>query len=261
MSRVLVTGGASGLGAALANRYAARGDQVLVTDLAESADVPAGAFYRQLNVTSTSDWAGAVEHAKAQLGGIDILINNAGVASGGRIDRTDEAHWRRTFEVNVFGAVNGCQAVTPLFKQQRGGHIINVASLAGLVHPPSMSSYTAGKAAVVALSESLRYELAGWNIDVSVVCPSFFRSNLAASIVSKDELAGQIATKLINRAPLGAEDIAARVVKAADARKFVILPDRQARIAYLTKRFARPLYDRQMTSMGAKLHRAEESGQ
>ena len=260
MKRVLVTGGASGLGAALAGRYAGRGDRVLVTDLAEDAAVPAGASYRRLDITSENDWTATLGHVRSTFGGLDVLVNNAGIAAGGRIDRLGAAHWRRVLDVNVLGAVTGCRTFVPVLKEQRSGHVVNVASAAGLVHPPAMSSYDAGKAAVVALSESLRWELAPWGVGVSVVCPSFFRTNLAASLTGDDPMMDQVATRLIGRSKLGADDIASRVVRAVDAGRFLVLPDRGARIAFWTKRLARPLYDRQMLSMGDRIHRAEQQG-
>ncbi|MEU6591703.1 SDR family NAD(P)-dependent oxidoreductase [Streptomyces sp. NPDC046881] len=254
---VLVTGGASGLGAALASRCAERGDRVLVTDLALRADVPDGALYQRLNITSSGDWTDALERVRVEYGRLDVLINNAGIAAGGRVDRLDDAHWRRVLDVNVLGAVNGCRTFTPLFKSQGHGHVVNVASLAGLVHPAAMGSYTASKAAVVALSETLRHELGPWGVDVSVVCPSFFRTNLASSLGGEDPLMDEVASKLIARAPLGAEEIAAQVLRGVDTRRFLILPDRAARLAYWTKRLARPLYDRRMAAAGVKLRRAE----
>jgi NAD(P)-dependent dehydrogenase (short-subunit alcohol dehydrogenase family) len=256
--RVLVTGGASGLGAALAARCAARGDRVLVTDRAADADVPAGAVYARLDVTAEDDWAAALDRVRTEFGGLDVLVNNAGIAAGGRIDLLDAEHWRRVLDVNVMGAVHGCRAFVPLFKEQGAGHLVNVASVAGLVHPPAMSSYDAGKAAVVALSESLRAELAPWGIDVSVVCPSFFRSDLAASLGDEDPLMRSVATRLIARAPLGADQIAERVLRAVDARTFLVLPDRAGRLAFWTKRLARPLYDRQMSAAGVRIHGAEQ---
>lgn len=171
--------------------------------------------------------------------------------------RLGDEHWRRVLEVNVLGVVAGCRTFAPLFKTQGHGHVVNVASLAGLVHPAAMSSYTASKAAVVAVSESLRHELRPWGVDVSVVCPSFFRTNLAASLGGEDPLMDQVAAKLITRAPLGADEVAARVLRGVDARRFLVLPDRPARIAYWTKRLARPLYNRRMLASGAKIRRAE----
>ncbi|MBG0568341.1 SDR family NAD(P)-dependent oxidoreductase [Actinoplanes aureus] len=253
MSRVLITGGASGLGAALAARCAARGDQVLVTDVTEPAALPDGAAFQKLDITSEDDWAAALDRVRADYDGLDVLVNNAGIAAGGRIDRLGADHWQRVLTVNVLGAVNGCRVFTPLFKEQRGGRLVNVASAAGLVHAPAMSSYNASKAAVVALSETLRHELGPWGVHVSVVCPTFFRTNLAASMSGDDPMMVQVATKLINRAPLGADEIAARVLRDVDARKFLIMPDRPARIAFWTKRLARVLYDRRMIATGRKI--------
>jgi len=258
--RVLVTGGASGLGAALAAHFAARGDTVLVTDLAAgAADVrlPERALYQRLDITSEADWAAALERVMTEWGGLDILVNNAGIAAGGRIDRLDDAHWRRVLEVNVLGAVNGCRTFVPLFKEQSHGHVVNVASAAGLVHPAAMTSYCASKAAVVALSESMRHELQAWGIGVSVVCPAFFRTNLAASLGGDDPMMEASAVALIGDAPRGAEEIAEQVVRGVDADRFLILTDRDGRLAYWTKRLAKPLYDRPMLAVGAKIRRAE----
>src|SRR4029453_11338931 len=93
-------------------------------------------------------------------GGLDILVNNAGVAGGGRIDRCTIDEWRWITEINLFGVVRGGQTFTPMFKQQRSGQIVNVASLAGLVPPGGMGSYNAVKAAVVAFTETTGHELA-----------------------------------------------------------------------------------------------------
>lgn len=258
MNRVLITGAASGLGAALAARYAQAGARVVIADLAEPAACPPGAVYQRLDITSLTDWAAAAQRIEGELGGLDLLVNNAGIAAGGRIDHVEDDHWRRVLDVNVLGAVNGCRTFVPMLKQQGRGHIVNIASLAGLVHPAAMSSYSASKAAIVALSESLRYELRPWGIDVSVVCPSFFRSNLSSSLGGGDPLADQVATKLIERAPRSADDIAAHVVAAVQRKQFLVLPDRQARLASRAKRLARPLYERQMFTAGFKIRRAED---
>ncbi|MEU7907380.1 SDR family NAD(P)-dependent oxidoreductase [Actinoplanes sp. NPDC049118] len=258
--RVLITGGASGLGAALATRFAARGDRVLVTDLVEPAALPDGAEFQRLDITSEADWAVARDRVRDDLGGLDVLVNNAGIAAGGRIDRLGADHWQRVMNVNVLGAVHGCRTFTPLFKEQGSGHLVNVASAAGLVHPPAMSSYNASKAAVVALSETLRHELGPWGVAVSVVCPTFFRTNLAASLSGDDPVMRQTATKLIDTAPLGADEIAGRVLNGLDAGKFLIMPDRNARAAFWMKRLARAVYDRRMLATGAKLRRTELDG-
>ncbi len=119
-----------------------------------------------------------------------MLVNNAGVAGGGRIDRCTIDEWRWITDINLFGVVRGTQAFTPMLKEQRSGHIVNVASLAGLVHPAGMGSYNAVKAAVVAFTETCGHELAAYGIRASVVCPSYFRTNLMDSMQGSDEAVG-----------------------------------------------------------------------
>ncbi|MFT4263415.1 MAG: SDR family NAD(P)-dependent oxidoreductase [Nocardioides sp.] len=255
--RVLITGGASGLGAALAAQLAARGDRVLVTDLAPSYDVPEGPGsperYLRLNVTSDGDWEAARAWVEREWGGLDLLVNNAGIATGGRIDVATIEEWWEVVDINLLGVVRGCRTFTPMLKAQGSGQIVNTASLAGLVHPPAMASYTAVKAGVVALSETLAYELAPWGIAVSAVCPGFFRTNLAASLHGSDAALDKIAARLIDRSKLDATQVAREVIKGIDGRRMVILPDPLARRTWLTKRFARPLYDRAQRRFGARI--------
>lgn len=248
MARVLITGAASGLGAALTRAFAARGDEVLATDL-RGAEV-------DLDVRSEADWRRVRDVVLQRWSGLDILINNAGVAGGGRIERTDAAEWHRVLDVNVIGVANGCAAFAPVFQQQGSGHVVNVASLAGLVHPAGMSAYTASKAAVVAMSESLRHELRPWGVAVSVVCPSFFRTNLAESLTDDDPVMAALSAKLIERSPFEADDIAERVVGAVAAGVFLVLPDAEAMKAYWSKRLDPVGYDAQMLTAGQRIKAA-----
>ncbi|UDY24961.1 SDR family NAD(P)-dependent oxidoreductase [Nocardioides sp. Kera G14] len=249
---VLITGGASGLGAALAAEFLARGDRVLVTDRVSTYD-GTGASYLKLDVTSDEDWESARAWVEQQWGGLDVLVNNAGIATGGRIDVVTLEEWQGVIDINLLGVVRGCRTFTPMMKAAGSGQIVNTASLAGLVHPPAMASYTAVKAGVVALSESLSYELAPFGIAVSAVCPGFFRTNLASSLHGSDTALDKVAARLIERAPLDATQVAAEVMKGIDAKRMVILPDKAARRAVMTKRFARPLYDRAQRKFGARL--------
>ena len=255
MSRILITGGASGLGLALAQIYLGRGDEVVIGDLAETPpdSVPEGAAYLRLDVRSQQDWDAALAWVKAEWGSLDLLFNNAGIATGGRIDVESMADWERVLDINLLGVVRGCQTFTPLFKSQGSGHIVNTASLAGLIHGPGMSSYNAAKAAVVALSETLGFELAPFGIKVSVICPAFFRTNLHTSFQGKDTDFETSGTKLITKAKASADEIAAIVVKGVDAGKRIILTDRMGRTAYWTKRLARPVYDRTATKGAERL--------
>lgn len=242
--RVLVTGGASGLGLALVRAFVARGDEVLATDVhAKRPDVlPEAAAYLPLDVRSDDAWAAALAHVRETWGGLDLLVNNAGVAAGGRIDVATMDEWRWIVDINLLGVVRGCRTFTPLFKEQGSGHIVNTASLAGLVHAPGMAAYNTVKAGVVALSETLSHELAPHHIDVSVVCPSFFRTNLGASFQGADTEMEAAGKKMVSGSKRSAEEVAAIVVRGIDARRDVILTDRDGHLAWRAKRFARPVY-------------------
>ncbi len=257
MSRALVTGGASGLGLALTRLLLARGDDVLVVDLAEDRpdSVPHPAAYRRLDVRSQQDWDAALDWVREEWGTLDLLVNNAGVATGGRIDVESMADWERVVDINLLGVVRGCHTFTPLLKAQRRGHIVNVASLAGLVHAPGMASYNAAKAGVVALSETIGFELSPWGIDVSVVCPAFFRTNLHESFMGKDTAVQDAGVRLVTNAKVDADHVAKIVLEGVDKHKKVILTDRFGRQAYFTKLFARPLYDRTARRGAARLAR------
>jgi len=246
--RVLVTGGASGLGAALVDAFVARGDRVLILDLPaglDKLDQREGVDLLAADVTSGDDWTAALAWVERTWGGLDVLVNNAGIAAGGRIDECTLEEWQRAIDINLLGVVRGCQTFVPVMKRQSSGHIVNTASLAGLVHPPAMGAYTATKAGVVALSETLSYELHPWGITTSAVCPSFFRTNIASSMTGADKAMGAIVGRLVDRSPISAAEIAAAVLKGIDAKQAVIVTDAPARKAVRTKRFARPLYNRE----------------
>lgn len=238
---VLITGGASGFGLELAKQFLGRGDRVIVTDIhAEAPDsvlaLGPRAEYRTLDVTSGDDWAAAAEAHP----GLDVLVSNAGIAVGGRIDRTSMDTWRRAFDVNFFGTVHGVRNFAPTLAD--GGQIVITASAAGLVHPPMMSAYNATKAALVALAETLSFEFAHRDIAVTAICPTFFRSNLHSSVVGDDPYAVDMAGELLTQTKLTAADVAQRAMRGIEARRVIVTPDNQATISLYLKRFARPLY-------------------
>lgn len=255
--RALVTGGASGLGLALARRLAVRGDRVVVGDLAAErpTSVPRGIAYLPLDVRDPAAWEAALEWVGGEWGGLDLLVNNAGVGAGGRIDVESLEEWERVVDINLMGVVRGCRAVTPLLKAQGHGHIVNIASIAGLAHAPGMASYNATKAGVVALSETLRFELAPHGIDVTVVCPYFFRTNLHHSMRGADAALREAGQRYITSSPRSADDVAAVALAGIDARRDIVLTEALGRVAFWGKRVARPVYAAVLARTGRELAR------
>lgn len=254
--RALVTGGASGLGQALVKLLVADGAKVLVVDVhpqAPEGAVPAGVEYRQLDVRHEEGWDEVRNWVEANWGGLDLLVSNAGVAVGGRIDVASLDEWDRAIDINLMGVVKGIRTFVPMMKEQGSGHLVSTASLAGLVHPPGMAAYNVVKAGVVALSETLLHELGPWGIDVSVICPAFFRTNLAESMNGKDVDASEQGAKLINNAPRSADQVAAIAYSAMQKRKFIILTEQDGHAAYGAKRFTRPVYNKMMGQAGKEL--------
>ena len=254
--RVLVTGGSAGLGAALVNAFTARGDQVLNCDVKPPSEVSTGLDhldYLHLDVRSDDDWAAARDWVSENWGGLDVLVNNAGVAGGGRVDVAEMDEWEWITEINLFGVVRGTRTFVPMLKQQGSGQIVNIASLAGLVHPAGMASYNAVKAAVVAFTETLGHELASFGVHASVVCPSYFRTGLIEGMRGSDTSVGEVIGALVAAAPLGPDEIAAAVLEGLDQGTELILPDDAARSAYKLKTTDRKAYDQVMRSQAAKL--------
>lgn len=242
---VLVTGAASGLGLELTRLFAARGDRVIATDLHENVpdQIPAlrgSVTYRKLDVTSDVDW----ESAAAEIGPVDVLVLNAGIAVGGRIEKVPMSTWHRALDINLLGAVRGCRNFVPLLPD--GAQIVITASAAGLVHPLSMATYNATKAAAVALGETLDAELHPRGISTTVICPQFFQSNLVSSLSGDDSEADKFAHTLLTKTKITAAMIAERAMKGIDRRELIVTPDAIASFGWYTKRFVRPLHVKAM---------------
>lgn len=184
----LVTGAASGIGAALAEALAARGAHVWLTDIdadavaATAADIgarqPAARLdHAPLDVTDFEAFAALVERVEAERP-IDFLFNNAGIGLAGELRDLTPADWRRVLAVNLEGTVNGVHAVYPGMVARGAGHIVNIASGAALAPRPGMVPYAAAKSAVAGLSQSLRAEAAGLGVRVSVVCPGYIDTGI-----------------------------------------------------------------------------------
>ena len=180
-----VTGGASGIGAALSTKLVDGGGEVWIADrqigqaqqLAQRLNSGgARAHAIELDIRNYPAFESAVAEVVQQSGRIDYLFNNAGIGVGGEVDSYTLDDWNDVFDVNLRGVVHGIQAVYPIMIRQHSGHIVNTASMAGLVAGPGEASYTASKHAVVALSKALRLEAERHGITVSVLCPGAIRT-------------------------------------------------------------------------------------
>ncbi|MGB1220189.1 MAG: SDR family oxidoreductase [Alcanivoracaceae bacterium] len=264
--RVLITGGASGLGRALAEAWLARGARVLITDIndergAETVFALKGRgeiHYQRANTCVAEDWVRLLEWVEENFNGLDVLVNNAGVAAAGRIDRVSMDDWDWIIDINLKGVVQGCRTFTPLFKKQGDGQIINIASLAAVACAPAMSSYNVTKAGVVALSETLRHELAPYGIRVSVVCPSFFQTNLADTMRTPEEGMDSTVRKLLAGGKIDADEVARRILKGAGKNRLMILPHSEGKMLWWMKRYLPPVFNYALGDAGRKLKRKLE---
>ena len=188
-NRMMITGAGSGLGREIALRWARDGWRLALADvneagLAESLKLVREAggdgFTQRCDVRDYSQLTALAQSCEEKFGGIDVIVNNAGVASGGFFGELSLEDWDWQIAINLMGVVKGCKAFLPLLERSKG-KIVNIASMAALMQGPAMSNYNVAKAGVVALSESLLVELALVEVGVHVVCPSFFQTNLLDS--------------------------------------------------------------------------------
>lgn len=245
--RLFITGGAAGLGRALAARYGRDGWRVCVGDVdpeggARTVQALArdgvDAHFLRCDVTCDGDVEAAAAWVEQRWGGVDLVVNNAGVVVAGPISEVPVADWRWIVDINLLGVVRGCRAFVPLLRRARAGHLVNVASLAGLVYLPFLAPYNATKAAVIALSETLRAELAPDGVEVHVVCPGFFRTDIAGSARISGAGLDSIGQRLVGGARLGPEEIADRIHRGVARGRFLILTHPESRAAWLVKRWA-----------------------
>jgi NADP-dependent 3-hydroxy acid dehydrogenase YdfG len=185
-SVVLITGGGRGIGRAAGSAFVSRGATVCLADLdlpiAEEAADEINAHAFGVDVTSRASFAHCVAEVTERFGGIDVLVNNAGVMPlGGFLDEPD-ALSATTFDVNVWGLIHGMRLVLPAMVGRGSGHIVNVASMAGKMAVPGMAVYNASKFAALGLSRAVREEFAASGVSVSAVLPSAVRTGLASGV-------------------------------------------------------------------------------
>jgi NADP-dependent 3-hydroxy acid dehydrogenase YdfG len=232
-----VTGGASGIGAALAAKLVDGGAEVWIADrqldaAQELADRltsgRAKAHAIDLDVRDYPAFERAVGEAVRQSGRVDYLFNNAGIGVGGEVDSYALEDWTDVLDVNLLGVVHGIQAVYPVMIRQRSGHIVNTASMAGLLPSPGAVSYTAAKHAVVAISRALRVEAEHHGVKVSVLCPGAIKTPiLTGGTYGRMTKTGASDEALLKfwepMRPMAPEKFAERVLRAVSRNAMIII--------------------------------------
>lgn len=228
--RAFITGAGSGLGLALSKQLAVEGWTIGVAEVRPEALAAGEKAVRDaggtplpfaLDVTDREACGRTAEAFIAKVGGVDLVVNNAGVAGGGPVGEFPLDDWEWLLRTNLFGPIYGCHFFIPQLKQQKSGHLINIASAAALVPVPEMAAYCVAKAGVKMLSEVVSNELKPFGVDVSVVMPEFFQTNLhertRGTGTNKER-----ARQLIQGAKYTADDVAKTVLAEAGRRELYI---------------------------------------
>lgn len=184
--RVAITGGAQGIGRATAEALIGARATVVLGDIQETAvkvtATEIGAKGYHLDVTNPASFGTFLDQAEGELGGLDVLINNAGIMPIGPFLDEDPSLTRRTVDIDLIGVMTGTRLAGKRFAKRRAGHIVNIASVMGTLASPNAATYCAAKHAVIGFSAALRQEWRGTGVKVSAICPGFVRTELIAGM-------------------------------------------------------------------------------
>ncbi|WP_158891285.1 SDR family NAD(P)-dependent oxidoreductase [Amycolatopsis anabasis] len=259
-ARAVVTGAGSGIGRAFALELARRGGRVVCADLdlataketAARIEAMGGeALAVACDVSVEAQVWDLSEAAERWLGGpAGLIVNNAGIGAGGQvIGETPLPDWRRTLGVNLWGVVHGCHVFTPWLRAAGRGGIINVASAAAFAAAPRMAAYNASKAAVLAISETLAAELSGTGVAVTVLCPTFVKTNIIGNELI-DAAASRAADKLMRLTGTTPERIARITLDAHDRGRLYVVPRLDAQLLWRAKRLLPAVHTRAAGLLG-----------
>lgn len=253
-ANAVVTGAGSGIGRAFALELARRGGRVLCADInpataretvALIAERGGQAWALACDVGVLAQVEALAAEAEQRFGGpVDLVINNAGVGSGGRpVGEISIADWHWTVNVNMWGVVHGCHVFAPKLRALGRGGIINVCSAASFAAAPLMGPYNVTKAAVLALSETLKAELAGAGVHVTALCPTWVKTN----IVQDGRIPGgtsKMAQRMMEWLGHSPESVAALTLDSLDRNRLYVLPQLDARLVWRLKRYVPVSYNR-----------------
>jgi len=234
----IVTGGGSGIGAALVTALRGAGATAIAADLEPPADGPRG-HSQVLDVTDAAAVQALVDDVVAEHGRLDLMFNNAGISLIGETQDLTLSQWNSIIDVNIRGVVHGVAAAYPQLIRQGGGHIVNTASMGGLMAAGLLTSYVMTKHAVVGLSLALRSEAAAYGVGVTAICPAAVNTPILdkgefGAIRGRDYfLKGQGIRK-----PVDPDALAARTLAAVAADEAIVIEPVQARVAHRLQRLA-----------------------
>ncbi len=242
----IVTGAGSGLGRAIALRLASDGWQIAVADVDQAGAeatldmvVAAGGQGRveSLDVTQIDQWVALRERLESDWSRLDLLVNNAGVGGSGEVGSFSLDDWHWLLDVNLYGGIYGCHTMVDWLKENdRGAHIVNTASFAAIGSAPSMAAYNVSKSAMISLSETLYTELKPHGVGVTVVCPTFFLTNMMETGRYSSNTQRDIGAAYMRRSKFTADDVAEATVQGMYRRKLYVVLGRKARIYWRIKR-------------------------
>jgi len=255
--RVVITGAGSGLGKALAMEFAKRNWNIAIAEINDERARESAEMVKKeggipltihCDVTKPEDLENVLNVVKKEWKGVDILINNAGVAAAGWFEAIPLEKWDWIIGINLMSIVHGCRTFIRHFKETgTGGYIVNVASNAGIASLPEMVSYNTTKAAVISMSETLRTELSKINVGVSVVCPTFFKTNLMDQFTSPDERQRELANTFFGNAKTTSEKVARHTVESIEKNRFYVITQKDGRNMWRMKRWFPELYFKVMS--------------
>lgn len=249
--RVMVTGAGSGLGRAISLEFAKLGWKICVSDInMERAEETlalvkkngGSGYTEKCDVTKHEEIEALAGKLENNWNGVDVVVNNAGVAAAGYMEKITLETWNWIIDINLKSLIYGCRVFIPVMEKQGGGHIVNIASSAGIASLPEMSCYNVTKAGVISLSESLRSELKPKNIGVTVVAPTFFKTNLMDQFTSSDERQRKMADMFFKKSKVTAEDIAKHTVKSIRKNRLYAITQFDGKVAWFTKRMMPETY-------------------
>jgi len=254
VANVVITGGAHGLGAALAEGFARSGNAVAVLDLDASAAAARADSLSELggpvlgigcDVTSEDDSRAAHEQVMAAWGGVDVLVANAGITHMGKALETNVKVIRRVMEVNFFGAVHATRAALPSLLERRG-HVVAISSVAGFAPLATRAGYASSKHAVEGFFSTLRTEHAADGLTVTLVRPSFVDTGIGRRALGPDGKAVGEDTRTGVGHSLSADAAARIILRGVERRRRVVWVGREARLAWWVTRVWPKAYERQM---------------